>query len=143
MTSIIIHSPYFLKNKNIRLEMGDLYYALAIISPINTKDEIEKLRDAILSYDNCDFKKILPFKFEIPKMAMTPRETNLCQGEYISYRDGYGRISKEIIGAYPPGVPLVTFGEVIDHKMIGNIDRFLSEGIEVIGLCEDKIEVVK
>ena len=37
----------------------------------------------------------------------------------------------------------MTFGEVIDHKMIGNIDRFLSEGIEVIGLCEDKIEVVK
>ena len=133
----------FLKNKNIRLEMGDLYYALAIISPINTKYEIEKLRDAILSYKNCDFKKILPFKFEIPKMAMTPREANLCQGEYISYKDGYGRISKEIIGAYPPGVPLVTFGEIIDHKMIENIDRFLSEGIEVIGLCEDKIEVVK
>ena len=54
-----------------------------------------------------------------------------------------GRISKEIIGAYPPGVPLVTFGEIIDDKMIENIDRFLSEGIEVIGLEEDKIEVVK
>lgn len=133
----------FLKNKNIRLEMGDLYYALAIISPINTKEEIEKLRDAILSYKNCDFKKILPFKFEIPKMAMTPREANLCQGEYISYREASGRISKEIIGAYPPGVPLVTFGEIIDDKMIENIDRFLSEGIEVIGLQEDKIEVVK
>ena len=133
----------FLKNKNIRLEMGDLYYALAIISPINTKEEIEKLRNAILSYNNYNFKKILPFKFEIPKMELSPREANLSQGEYISYKDAVGRISKEIIAAYPPGVPLVSFGEIIDNNAIESIERFLSEGIEVIGLQEDKIEVVK
>ena len=133
----------FLKNKNIRLEMGDLYYALAIISPINTKEEIEKLRNAILSYNNYNFKKILPFKFEIPKMGLSPREANLSQGEYISYKDSYGRISKEIIAAYPPGVPLVSFGEIIDNNAIESIERFLREGIEVIGLHKDKIEVVK
>ena len=120
--------------------MGDLYYALAIISPINTKEEIEKLRNAILSYNNYNFKKILPFKFEIPKMGLSPREANLSQGEYISYKDSYGRISKEIIAAYPPGVPL---GEIIDNNAIESIERFLREGIEVIGLHKDKIEVVK
>ena len=123
--------------------MGDLYYALAIISPINSKEEIEKLRDAILSYNNYNFKKILPFKFDIPKIGLLPREANLSQGEYISYKEAAGRISKEIIAAYPPGVPLVSFGEIIDNNMIESIERFLSEGIEVIGLQEDKIEVVK
>lgn len=133
----------FLKNKDIRLEMGDLYYALALISPINSKGEIEKLRDAILSYDNNDFKEILPLKFEIPKRKMMPREAFLARGEYLSYKEAKGRISKEIIAAYPPGVPLVSFGEVIDQKIIESIDRYLNEGIEIIGLHEDKIEVVK
>ena len=76
-------------------------------------------------------------------MGLSPREANLSQGEYISYKDSYGRISKEIIAAYPPGVPLVSFGEIIDYNAIESIERFLREGIEVIGLHKDKIEVVK
>ena len=133
----------FLKNKNIRLEMGDLYYALAIISPINSSFEIDKLKEAILSYEDGNFKKILPISFDIPKRELSPKEAFLSQGEYVSYREASGRISKEIIAAYPPGVPLVSYGEMIDDKMIESIDSFLSEGIEVVGLHEDKIEVVK
>lgn len=133
----------FLKNKNIRLEMGDLYYALAIISPINSSFEIDKLKEAILSYGDGNFKKILPISFDIPKRELSPKEAFLSQGEYVSYREASGRISKEIIAAYPPGVPLVSYGEIIDDKMIESIDSFLSEGIEVVGLHEDKIEVVK
>lgn len=133
----------FLKNKNIRLEMGDLYYALAIISPINSSFEIDKLKEAILSYGDDNFKKILPIGFDIPKRKLRPREAFLSQGEYISYREASGRISKEIIAAYPPGVPLVSYGEMIDDKIIESIDSFLSEGIEVVGLHEDKIEVVR
>ena len=132
-----------MKNKNIRLEMGDLYYALAIISPINSSFEIDKLKEVILSYGDGNFKEILPISFDIPKRELSPREAFLSQGEYISYREASGRIAKEIIAAYPPGVPLVSYGEMIDDKMIESIDSFLSEGIEVIGLHEDKIEVVR
>lgn len=133
----------FIINKDIRLEMGDLYYALGIISPINTSGEIEKLKEAILSYEDGLYKKIIPQEFPIPEKKLLPREAFLSHGERISYKDAKGRISKEIIGAYPPGVPLVSFGEVISKEIINKIDEFLAEGIEVIGLLEDEIEVVK
>ena len=133
----------FIINKDIRLEMGDLYYALGIISPINTREEIEKLKEAILSYGDGAYKKIIPQEFPIPEKKLLPREAFLSEGEKISYKDARGRISKEIIGAYPPGVPLVSFGEVISEEIINKIDEFLAEGIEVIGLLEDEIEVVK
>lgn len=133
----------FIINKDIRLEMGDLYYALGIISPINTSWEIEKLKEAILSYGDGAYKKIIPQEFHIPEKKLLPREAFLSEGERISYKDARGRISKEIIGAYPPGVPLVFFGEVISEEIINKIDEFLAEGIEVIGLLEDEIEVVK
>ena len=133
----------FIINKDIRLEMGDLYYALGIISPINTSWEIEKLKEAILSYEDGEYKKIIPQEFPIPEKKLLPREAFLSHGERISYKDARGRISKEIIGAYPPGVPLVSFGEVISEEIINKIDEFLAEGIEVIGLLEDEIEVVK
>ena len=133
----------FIINKDIRLEMGDLYYALGIISPINRTEEIEKLKEAILSYGDGTYKKIIPQEFPIPEKKLLPREAFLSEGERISYKDARGRISKEIIGAYPPGVPLVFFGEVISEEIINKIDEFLAEGIEVIGLLEDEIEVVK
>ena len=133
----------FIINKDIRLEMGDLYYALGIISPINTSGEIERLKEAILSYEDEAYKKIIPQDFPIPEKKLLPREAFLSEGERISYKDAKGRISKEIIGAYPPGVPLVSFGEVISEEIINKIDEFLAEGIEVIGLLEDEIEVVK
>ena len=74
---------------------------------------------------------------------MLPREAFLSDGERISYKDASDRISKEIIAAYPPGVPLVSFGEVISDEIIKKIDEFTNKGIEVIGLLEGKIEVVK
>lgn len=133
----------FILNKDIRLEMGDLYYALGIISPINTSWEIERLKEAILSYGDGAYKKIIPQEFPIPEKKLLPREAFLSHGERISYKDAKGKISKEIIGAYPPGVPLVSFGEVISEEIINKIDEFLEEGIEVIGLLGDEIEVVK
>ena len=133
----------FILNKDIRLEMGDLYYALGIVSPINTSEDLKTLRDAILSYGDGPYKKIIPQDFPLPEKRLLPKEAFLSEGERISYKDAKGRISKEIIGAYPPGVPLVTFGEVITEEIIETIDKFLDEGIEVIGLLGDMIEVVK
>lgn len=133
----------FIINKDIRLEMGDLYYALGIVSPINTSEELEILKDAILSYGDGTYKKIIPQDFPLPEKRLLPKEAFLSEGERISYKDSKGRISKEIIGAYPPGVPLVAFGEVITEEIIETIDKFLDEGIEVIGLLGDMIEVVK
>ncbi len=133
----------FIINKDIRLEMGDLYYALGIVSPINTSEELETLRDAILSYGDGPYKKIIPQDFPLPEKRLLPKEAFLSEGERISYKDAKGRISKEIIGAYPPGVPLVAFGEVITEEIIETIDKFLDEGIEVIGLLGYMIEVVK
>lgn len=133
----------FIINKDIRLEMGDLYYALGIVSPINTSGEIKRLKEAILSSEDGAYKKIIPQDFPLPEKRLLPREAFLSNGERISYRDAKGRISKGIIGAYPPGVPLVSFGEVISEEIINKIDKFLEEGIEVIGLLEDEIEVVK
>ena len=133
----------FILNKDIRLEMGDLYYALGIVSPINTSGEIKRLKEAILSSEDGAYKKIIPQDFPLPEKKLLPREAFLSNGERISYKDAKGRISKEIIGAYPPGVPLVSFGEVISEEIINKIDKFLEEGIEDIGLLEDEIEVVK
>ncbi|MET3616956.1 lysine decarboxylase [Peptoniphilus olsenii] len=133
----------FSLEKNIRLEMADLYYALAIISPLNTKEEINLLKDAIVSLENEDYKDILKIDLKIPKMALMPKTSFYSKGEIIDIREACGRISKNIIAAYPPGVPLISFGEIFTEDIIQNILKYIEAGIEIIGIENNKIEVVK
>lgn len=133
-----------LLDRDIRLEMGDLYYALALISPINTSDEIEKFKDEILKLGKVTNKIIdTPMDFIKPEIVLSPSDAFYSDGELINYKDSDGKISKGIIAAYPPGIPLISFGERINKDIIYNIDKLLEAGIEVIGLYEGKVEVVK
>lgn len=133
----------FLYDENIRLEMADLYYALAIISPINSSEEIAALRDAIINLSRGSYRDIKPIDFFLPKKLMSPREAFESETEIIDFRKSKGRISKNIVAAYPPGVPLISFGEVFSDDIIANILEFKKAGIEVVGMKDDTVEVVK
>lgn len=133
----------FLYDKDIRLEMADLYYALAIISPINTSEEIDALKNAIIELDGDYYEEIKPIDFFMPKKVMRPREAFESETEIIDFRKSNGRISKNIVAAYPPGVPLISFGEVFSDEIIENIIEFKNVGIEIVGMENDTVEVVK
>lgn len=128
---------------NIRLEMGDLYYALALFSALNDPDDIVALERAILEMSKGELSPIE--KMEIPraKRILSPREAFYCESERVFLQDSIGRISSGIVAAYPPGIPLVSHGEEITEKIISSIRSYEASGIEVIGLKEDKVEVVK
>jgi len=133
-----------LLDRDIRLEMADLYYALAIISPINTSEEINKLKEEILKLGNINNKITeTPMDFKIPKKAMIPVKAFESEKETIYYKQAIGRISSNIVSAYPPGIPLISYGEIINKDIIDNIDKLQKAGIEITGLYEEKVEVVK
>lgn len=133
----------FLYDKDIRLEMADLYYALAIISPMNTSEEIKALKNAIKELDSGSYEEIRPIEFALPEKVMTPREAFEGEMEIIDFRDAEGRISKNIVAAYPPGVPIISFGEVFSKDVIENIIELKEAGIEVVGMENDTVEVIK
>lgn len=127
---------------NIRLEMADLYFALAIISPLNTNSEIEELKRAIKEIDDGEFLKIEDFKFTIPKKILNPKDAFNKKSKWVDLNGAKGSISAGLVCAYPPGTPIVSFGEEINDDIIYLIKRLIDIGIEVIGIENNKIEVV-
>lgn len=127
---------------NIRLEMGDLYYALAIFSPLTEICELRKFIDVILSLRNGEYKKIAKLKFPTSKRIISPRKAFDSPSIYKDLKDSCGMISANNVAFYPPGIPIISYGERITKEIIDIILNNLYEGIEVVGINQGKIEVV-
>ncbi|MEQ2627803.1 aminotransferase class I/II-fold pyridoxal phosphate-dependent enzyme [Peptoniphilus lacrimalis] len=127
---------------NIRLEMGDLYYALAIFSPLTEICELRKFIDVILSLRNGEYKKIAKLKFPTSKRIISPRKAFDSPSIYKYLKDSCGMISANNVAFYPPGIPIISYGERITKEIIDIILNNLDEGIEVVGINQGKIEVV-
>lgn len=127
---------------NIRLEMGDLYYALAIFSPLTEICELRKFIDVILSLRNGEYKKIAKLKFPTSKRIISPRKAFDSPSIYKNLKNSCGMISANNVAFYPPGIPIISYGERITKEIIDIILNNLDEGIEVVGINQGKIEVV-
>ncbi len=63
--------------------------------------------------------------------------------EYVDIYESVGRISKEALIPYPPGIPLICAGEVISKEAIDLISGYIRNKKTVIGLEGELIMVVK
>ena len=77
---------------------------------------------------------------------LTPAEAIDLPGEHLSPADAIGRTSLEFVWAYPPGVPLLTPGEVVDESVVTLLTAYGAEGVTLhstTGAMPDKIFVGK
>jgi arginine/lysine/ornithine decarboxylase len=51
-------------------------------------------------------------------------------------------ISGDFIIPYPPGIPIICPGELIETEHINYIKRLLDEGIEILGIENDLVTVL-
>ncbi len=63
--------------------------------------------------------------------------------EYIDLNCSKGRYAAEPVILYPPDIPVLIPGEIIDSHHIEAINEALVDGIQVIGLNKDKVKVIK
>ncbi|SHH31100.1 lysine decarboxylase [Anaerosphaera aminiphila DSM 21120] len=130
---------------NIRLEMGDLYYALALSTVADEKEDFLKLQEALedLSRDkfcsSMNFKSVKEIK---PTIKLEPREAFYRDSKEVELEQSVGKIAACIVAAYPPGIPIVSFGELITEQVVREIKDYINSGIEVIGVSNNRLEVV-
>ncbi|NLY09498.1 MAG: aminotransferase class I/II-fold pyridoxal phosphate-dependent enzyme [Tissierellia bacterium] len=133
------------RRHNIRLEMADYYYALALTSVTTTKEELLALVDAIR-----DLAATLPFKelniksveMPKPKVAMMPAEAYYGKKTLVSLDDALGTIAAAPIIPYPPGVPLVATGERVTEEVLDHLQFLRENGQTIVGLTGDEDNMV-
>ena len=132
----------------IELEMASVAYATAMTGLGDTEETLDALADALLAIDEtAETAETTPFAApSLPQMAMAPWEAEGRDGEFVTPESAMGRISGEFLWAYPPGVPLLVPGEVVDRPILDTMAAYAAGGIQLrstTGQAPEKIFVQK
>lgn len=135
----------YLRKMGIQAEMGDSSNVVLIFSPFNNEDDFEKLYQALKSCDleQLKCKEIPIIQYKIPRMEMIPFEVINKKKEFVDLSNSIGRISATNIVPYPPGVPILSMGELIDIEVLETINYYKDSKVDLLGISNSKIEVIK
>lgn len=136
------------KQYNIEVELSDMYNILCLITPGDTKEQVDLLLSALERLSNENFNQraaenVVIKVPDIPHLSLSPRDAFYADTEVIPLREAVGRIIAEFIMVYPPGIPILLPGEVITQENIDYINEHLHIGLPVQGPEDKTIRNVK
>lgn len=130
---------------HLELEMASYSYALAMTSVMDTKEGMQRLTEALLKIDDISEKAIPSKRRHVLRphtRMMTYAGAKKEKGCAMDYRKSAGKIAKDTICLYPPGIPLFVPGEKIDCEDIEDITEAMQIGLAVVGLKNENTIMV-
>ncbi len=120
------------------MEMAGDDYVIAIATIADTKEAFEALFLALETID----KQLIDFENEAdtilyetcPEKRMEIYDAKLKDEIRIPLDDSVGRVSSDFIYIYPPGIPIVTPGEILTKDIIRGIRRALESDRNIKGV---------
>ncbi len=133
---------------NIEVELSDMYNILCLVTPGDTRENIDILLTALrrLSQENYSIRQANELVIKIPKipqLSLSPRDAFYGDTEIIPFKESADRIIAEFIYVYPPGIPILLPGEVISQDLIDYITEHIEVGLPVKGPEDRSIENIK
>jgi arginine/lysine/ornithine decarboxylase len=135
-----------LMNNSIEIEYNDCNNLILIFSPFNTEKELDKLFSVLKGINIKRLKedgKEIRYKFPRPARVLQPYEAVEELGETVLLKDSLNRIVKRAVAFYPPGIPCILPGELMDIDTLNMIEYYKGNKIEALGIQQDKIDVVQ
>jgi arginine decarboxylase len=127
------------QNFNIYAEYADFGNVYFLVGFANSPGEIRNLVKALAAFKpKSGFLPPFPLiPKQLPERALEPRQAFLSEGEQILLKTARGRIVKKALVPYPPGIPLVMPGEVLDSNHINLVREYKRAGGDIQGLGSD------
>ena len=145
---------------HLQMEMASGSYVLAILSMMDDREGFERLRRALLEIDAMldegkigqwilekkklehDAEKDLILNLDLhPEVKLDLWEAYRAPCEEVEIQNAQRRVAAEFINLYPPGIPFVVPGEVLDEQVIKMILNYQEKGYAVQGIDNNKIKV--
>ena len=138
------------KEYHLEMEMCGPDYVTAITTLADTEEGLERLCEALLEIDaQLDAKR--PNKVEESLLTAVDRlsESRLTIAQamdgpkyQVPVSAAEGLVSAEFIYVYPPGIPIVAPGEVLNKANIDLIVRYRESGLPIQGMEDKNAEIL-
>ena len=121
---------------DIQLEFGDLGNFLAYISVGDRERDIERLVSALAEIRRRYGKSgsgMIHQEYIEPIVKATPQEAFYASKEPLPIEQTEGRVCSEFVMCYPPGIPILTPGELITNDILDYIKYAKEKGCSLTG----------
>ena len=61
----------------------------------------------------------------------------------MELRKSIGKLSGEMITVYPPGIPIISYGELIEEEIVECLERLRDNNCVVDGISDKEIKNIK
>lgn len=134
-------------NYNVQVELSNYYGVLLICTIGNDRADFERLEYALedISLNHISNKNLEHIKYpiNIPVKKLSPREAFYNDKKSVKIYDSIGKICGEYIVPYPPGICLVSPGEIITKEVIDYILSCHKKGMSISGMKDSNLEYVQ
>jgi arginine decarboxylase len=128
------HAASRLRDQGIDVELALPRSILAIVGPGYREKDGERLEKAAAGL--AEAPKEAPTQLPappLPRMGRSPREAYFSPWEYLHPNHALGRTAAGMVISYPPGIPLLAPGEVIDADVVDYLEQTSRAGIRFRG----------
>lgn len=127
---------------SIEPEMASKNYIILMTSVADDASALEHLKKALCEIDSSLLKKANDL-IEKPPVENGEHIIEICESsKQTALNESLGKTANEFIYAYPPDIPIIVPGEMIDRKTLGYIKSLLKANVNVVsdsGLLPNKI----
>ena len=136
----------------VQCELSDARNLLFILSYADTEEQADYLLEVLRQLARITAARQLrqclwrPFLPPVPAQGMTPREAFFAPKGSVAFSEAEGHIAAEQVMFYPPGIPILCPGDVIDAASLRYIEAMQALGLKVVGPRDaslGRIQVVK
>ena len=152
---------------HLQMEMSAGNYVVAIMTIMDEEEGWQRLADALLQIDDRiedetarihtaaaieqpDVKRDIHKKdvrsgpYMVAEARMIPAQAFNGEQEEVLLDKAVGRVMADFINLYPPGIPLLVPGEVMNEEILAYIQKSMRMGLQVQGVTsEGKVAAVK
>lgn len=130
----------------IQVELSN-YYGVLLICTIGNDEEdfirLEKsLNSLLLKINKKELLMDTNYPESIPKKILNPRDAFYSDKKRVRLEDSIGKISGEYIIPYPPGISLISPGEIITQEIITYIQQGVKNGMIISGIKDVNLKYI-
>ena len=132
-----------LRWRNVACELADARNVLFLLSYADGPRETARILAALRSMAEehapmCTSRGAASFLAlpPLPETALAPRDAYFARSEHVDVGTAEGRVAAETIVFYPPGIPVLAPGDVIDGATLAYLRAMKAVGARVVGAAD-------